>query len=273
MSHATLSADRLLDRLGVTQPSDLLLLEEIAWTCGALVKEGELEGAEARLVMNKGKGVITISSAIQDLRRKRFSIAHELGHFEMHQTQRQLSICNNEDITDLAGKQVRQKIEHEANNFASALLLPDRFFKLLCSKEIPSLSYISKLANEFATSLTSTSLRYLQFCNEPVAIVYSQDNYIRWFQGSKDFEETRSEYDFFIDVHAKLDPSTLAASLFLSESHQTKRMVRASSWFTPGKYRKDAKVVEYSMSMPNYDAVLTLLWVDEELDDGDDYLF
>jgi hypothetical protein len=41
----------------------------------------------------------------------------------------------------------------------------------------------------------------------------------------------------------------------------------ASSWFTAGKYKSDSTVQEHSVSMPNYRAVLTLIWIDEELDE------
>jgi len=273
MSHAALSADRLIARLGIMDRSDLLLLEEIAWTRGVLVKEGILEGAEARLVMARGRGIITLSSAIRDLRRKRFSIAHELGHFEMHRTQRGLSLCLSEDIKDSVGKHTGQDLEQEANEFAAALLLPARFFAPLCKKEVPSLEYVCELAENFSTSLTATALRYVKFCEEPVAVVFSQGSHIKWFQGSKDFEDLREELGFFIDVRAKLDQSTLASALFQGRNRLSNKKVQASAWFTPGRYRDNARLLEHSIAMPAFDAVLTLLWVDEELEDDDAYAY
>ena len=273
MSHAALSADRLIARLGIMDRSDLLLLEEIAWTRGVLVKEGILEGAEARLVMARGRGIITLSSAIRDLRRKRFSIAHELGHFEMHRTQRGLSLCLSEDIKDSVGKHTGQDLEQEANEFAAALLLPARFFAPLCKKEVPSLEYVCELAENFSTSLTATALRYVKFCEEPVAVVFSQGSHIKWFQGSKDFETTREDLEFFIDVRARLDRSSVAATMFQGRNLPSKMSrVLASSWFTSGRYEQNATILEHSYFMPTYNATLTLLWIDEDIENEDEEL-
>lgn len=270
MSHATLAADRLINELGIIDRADLLLLDEIAWARGVLVNEAWIQGAEARLVIAKGRGIITISSAVQDPGRKRFSIAHELGHFEMHRARKGFSLCLSEDIREMVQKNAGQDLELEANEFASALLLPGRFFAPLCRKREPSLEYIADLANEFSTSLTATALRYLQFCDEPVAVVFSQDNRIKWFQGSQDFEEVREDLRFFIDVHARLDPSSLAAVLLQGKNLLSKkRRVQASVWFTPGRYRENASILEHSFIMPAYNAVLTLLWIDDDLEDED----
>lgn len=271
MSHPALAADRLIDEIGITDRADLLLLEEIAWARGVLVNEEVLEGAEARLVIAKRHGIITISTDVQDPRRKRFSIAHELGHFEMHQARQGLTLCLSEDIRDAVGKNAGQDLEQEANEFASALLMPVRFFAPLCKKQEPSLEYVAYLADEFSTSLTATALRYLLFCDEPVAVVYSQANRIQWFQGSKDFEEIREELGFFIEVHARLERSSLAATLYQNRSLPLKRRrVQASVWFTPGGYKQNATILEHSIVMPAYDAVLTLLWIGDDLEDEDE---
>jgi len=271
MSYAALSADRLINELGITDQADLLLLDEIAWARGVLVNEAPLEGAEARLVIVRGRGIITVSSTVQDSRRKRFSTAHELGHFEMHRARKVLSLCLNEDIREMVPKNVGQDLEQEANEFASSLLLPSRFFAPLCKKREPSLEYISDLANEFSTSLTATALRYLQFCDEPTAAVFSQNNRTQWFQGSQDFEKVREDLKFFVDVHARLDPSSLAAILFQKKYLPSRKgRVQASVWFTPGRYKQNATILEQSIAMPAYNAVLTLLWIDDDLEEDDE---
>ena len=270
MPYPTIIAEQLINVLSIADKSDLLKLEEIAWTRGTLVNYEVLEGAEARLVTARGRGVITISTTIKDPRRKRFSIAHELGHFELHKTHRGLSICTGKDIDAESGQKQAHELENEANEFASAFLMPQVFFAPLCEKDQPSISFVSSLANDFQTSLTATALRYLKFCNEQVVIVYSKDNRIRWFQGSPDFETLRDDLGFFLEVRARLDATSLAARLFENPTIVLrKRKVDASCWFTPGKYQKDAMIVEDSITMPNYNAVLTLLWVDSDLEEDD----
>ena len=48
------------------------------------------------------------------------------------------------------------------------------------------------------------------------------------------------------------------------------RQVRASAWLKPGRYKEDAAIVEQSWPMLNYEAVLTLLWIDDEIQDDDE---
>jgi hypothetical protein len=264
------AAERVLDELGIRNPDDLQLLDLIAWERGALVRTQHLDGAEARITIGKRRAIITVSTAIKSSQRRRFSIAHELGHLELHRAQNSISICLGEDLDDWKPQRVGISFEQEANEFASALLLPERFFGSCCRKCDPSLDYIAQLAEDFDVSLTATAIRYAVFCEEPVAVVFSHGGHIRWFRGSQDFEELREDLGFFIDVRSRLDPSTQAYRIFQNRSVRVNpRTVSASAWFTSGKYRSDGRILEQSWGMPNYDAVLTLLWVDEDIEDDD----
>jgi len=257
------AAERVLDDLTITTPSDLELLDAIAWERGALVQEKHLDGCEARITVAK-KSIIIISTAITDPRRKRFNLAHELGHLEMHRYKSRITFCTSEDLNDWRLQKDGANLEQEANEFASALLLPERFFAQRCPLQEPSLDLIADLAGEFNTSLTATALRYLHFCGEPCAVVFSQNNCIRWFRRSKSFEEL----GLFVDVKSRLDAACFAVSFFKGKTVQkTPGRVRASAWFRSGPYRQDATITEQSWSMPGYNAVLTLLWVDEVIDD------
>jgi hypothetical protein len=147
-------------------------------------------------------------------------------------------------------------------------LLPERFLGFICEDQEPSLEFIANIADKFNTSLTATALRYLYFSTEPCAIVYSKDGRIKWFQGSKDF----NELGFFIDVHSKLDPSSLAIRYFQGQSlPDSQKSVPASTWFVPGKYRRNSTIIEQSWSMPRYHSVLTLLWIEDDISEDDVY--
>lgn len=275
MSYPIIKAERVLDDLQITSPDDLQLLEQIAWERGALVRYINLEGAEARLMAIGKPAIITVSTSVKDIRRRRFSIAHELGHFEMHRFQNSLSLCTTRNIDDwwtgTSRKGSDYNQEQEANLFASALLLPERFFASLCNKEDPSFDYISDLAARFNVSLTSTAIRFLLFSEEPLAIVWSQENHIRWFQESKAFAEIREDLRFFIDVRSKLDNSTQASSYFTSGGISPGvKLVQASAWFTSGEYSESATIKEHSIALPSYNATLSLLWIDDVIDEIDD---
>ena len=126
MSYPTFAAEKVLNELQINSPDDLRYLDEIAWTRGALVRQMPLSSAEARLTIYRDKAVITISSMVSNPQRKRFSIAHELGHLEIHRHRNLLSVCLSDDINYNEVKDTGKKLEQEANEFASAFLLPER---------------------------------------------------------------------------------------------------------------------------------------------------
>ena len=260
-------ANRVLDEVGITKIEDLALLDLIAWERGALVQYRNLSGVEARVAVIGERAIITVSHTVEDDRRRRFSIAHELGHLEMHRTESSLALCTGEDLDNWRTRRSAANREQEANEFASALLLPERFFSPLCKKKEPSLELVAELADTFEVSLTATALRYLAFCNEACAVVFSRDGDIRWFQGSRDFEDI----GVFINTSSPLDRSSYA-SLFFRGDHipSVRHRVYASTWFVPGKYHPDAMIYEQSWPMTKYNAVLTLLWVADVIEDEED---
>lgn len=265
----TYAANRILNDLGITSIDDLQRLELIALQRGAIVRYHELKGAEARIVIAKRRAIITISTTVHNTQRRRFCIAHELGHFELHRWKDTLALCTPDDIDVGRSKNVQRDQEQEANEFASALLLPERFFSNKCDEAPPSLDHISALANEFNTSLTATALRYLQFTLEPCAIVLSTAGLIRWYQRSALFKEM----NLFIETRVRLDPRTRAFSFF-KNGYASKRLlpvsVPASAWLVNDRrIRKNLRLIEQSWPMPNYNSVISLLWLNDALDEDD----
>jgi len=268
------TAERVINELGIVSPEDLEFLEEIAWARGALVRYEVLEGTEARLMAVGKPAIITVSTKVTNKHRQRFSIAHEIGHLEMHRHENLLNLCTkgkmNDWWTGISGTEVQYNTEQEANLFASALLLPEPFFAPFCDVDEPSLDYISTIANKFNASLTSTALRYLSFSGEPLVIVWSEDNHIRWFQETQAFAELREDLRFFIDVRSRLDTSTRASLFFRHGSIPPgSKSVPASAWFTPGEYSKTASIKEHSIATPTYNATLSLLWVDDVIEEDE----
>lgn len=260
------TADRLIDELEIRDPKDLRLLEEIAFARKAVIVDQDLRGMEARLTVVKGRALIAVSTKITNPQRRRFSITHELGHFEIHPKVSSYSLCTQADINEESVKEQGKQREQEANSFASSFLLPKRFFSSLCQQDDPSLDLIAQLASEFDCSLTATGLRFTQFCDEPVALVFSQDSVMRWFRASPSFEEL----GLFIDIKGKLDPATLAA-LFFKQGYIPSKPHRSpiSTWIEPGRHQSDATILEQSYAIPSQRGVLTLLWIDEEMDEDE----
>lgn len=266
MSNPTYYANSLIDKLKIKSVSDLQLLELMARERGVLIQDKPLKGAEARIAIVRRKGIITVSTLITDPRRKRFSIAHELGHFEMHRVHGNLALCTSADLDDWSARRAGTQREQEANQFAASLLLPERFFATRCRQQEPSLDLVADLSEEFNVSLTATAIRFIEFTDEQCAVVFSKDGFIKWFHASKKFKQL----GVFLDVRNEPDSATLAAALWArrSDSRRPKR-VKASAWFSSRDLGKDATIVEQSWIFSEYSSMLTLLWVDDDIEDFD----
>jgi len=260
MSWAENAAERLILELGIDSPEEVDV-ENIAWTRKALVCYDRLDSAAARLVVNRGLSVITISRAIENRGQQRFAVAHELGHLELHRTRNHLNLCLNDDLEPHPFRHSAiQEPEQEANAFASALLMPSALFDPLCLTEKPSMRLISGLAERFSTSLTATAIRYARLSREACAIVWSHDSKIRWYQGSREFH-------YHVRVGEQLDKYTIAIEFFEGRklpSHPT--AVEASCWLAQARFDQDSMIQEDSRALPAHDAVLTLLWIDKDIE-------
>ena len=258
----------MLDELCIANLQDLRLLEEIAYVQGALVREKAMRGAEARLTMAGRRAIITLSSTVTDPQRKRFSIAHELGHLEMHRTVSSLSLCTKGDLDDWQSDQSVGNREQEADSFAAALLMPQRFFAQVCRDGDPSLDLVQGLAHQFDTSLTATALRYTEFCDEAIAVAFSQNGFVTWFRRSKEFEALGA----FVEVKCRLVRDSHAFLIYQNGNGSRKaKRVHTSAWLTDGNYHEDASILEQSWALSSVNNILTMLWIDDDISDDDDY--
>ena len=73
-------ASHLLDRLGIQGKPDLA---QIALRIGLRIQEVDAEAFEGSLVraLDGPKGIIAVKQSIREHSRKRFTIAHEIGHY------------------------------------------------------------------------------------------------------------------------------------------------------------------------------------------------
>src|SRR6516164_3845446 len=151
MTMAISPAERLLQSLGVTEPKEIDL-EAIAWTQGAVVNYRPLDSCEATIVGSKRRAVISVNSHSPP-RRRRFSLAHELGHWHFHRGQ--ILICGKDDIANFANESLNP--ERQADAFASDLILPNYLLDPRLRKiKRPALAAVREIADEFYASLTAT---------------------------------------------------------------------------------------------------------------------
>jgi hypothetical protein len=127
----------------------------------------------------------------------------------------------------------------------------------------PNFDLVDEIVATFNVSLTVALERYVATTGEPCVLVHSREGYIQRFSPSRDFKEM----GLYVPVRTRVDPYTYAHSAFAGESVPRRgELVDASSWFSPGRYRRDAMVREFTWPMPRFQSALSLVWVHEDMD-------
>ena len=151
-------------------------------------KDLEVDGFEGALMTDqeKSQGVILTRSGARKERR-RFTIAHELGHFLMpsHKGNRQ---CTAADLRESRRDNDDRRQEAEANRFAAGLLMPRSWFTSDMNRlGDADLSHVQELAKRYQTSLEATINRYVKLSDDACAFVFSKDDSIRYARRTADF--------------------------------------------------------------------------------------
>lgn len=166
MSSASDSATSFLRSFGYTHPP--VPVEEIAALCNIQLVRTAAEWSESGfLLRDAGRTIIGVNSRTS-LRRQRFTIAHELGHWRLHEgkplivDQSVMMVNKRNDISS----QATNSEEIEANQFAAELLMPQSMVASLLTKSFSSSlksrdDLIATLAREFDVSNDAMSWRLI----------------------------------------------------------------------------------------------------------------
>jgi Zn-dependent peptidase ImmA (M78 family) len=157
--------EELIARLPVTQPP--VPVESIAAALGLTVEYTELgEGISGLLVVSGATGTIGVNK--RDPRvRQRFSIAHEIGHFELHANAPDDLFIDKEYVLFRDDRASRGEIRHEiqANMFAASLLMPAPLLKFRIEEgrvDLGDDEQVNELANAFQVSLAAMAYRVMR---------------------------------------------------------------------------------------------------------------
>lgn len=252
-------AEALVDELGITSPEDLEV-EAIAFDSGVEVIYERLSGCEATLVGYGNRAIATVNpSAVRG--RKRFSVAHELGHWHLHRG-RSFQCRVDEPDANLAPE---RPLEREADTFAAHLLMPGVLFKpLIRQLGQPDFSHLAEVAGTFDTSLMATALRLVGVNTLPVVVALydrrgrcwgfaAADVPARWFL-RRDLDEDTFTYDL---LHRG------------KECHRLGKQ-SADAWFENDD-AEQYEVLEQCMSIRPGEALVLLYLQPEMLEAGFDW--
>lgn len=179
MTHDYQPVDEVLRQLGVTEPEEIDI-EAIAWHLGARVKYRRLDRCEARITGNGDAAIITVDGRSSD-RRKRFSVAHELGHWKFHRGR--ILTCRCDEI-GRAGQNYPEA-ERVANFYASRMLMPSYLLNPI-AQAFPKLTFktIDAISERFDTSMTATVIRLVEAGHADSVLVCHGLKGRKWFTRS-----------------------------------------------------------------------------------------
>jgi hypothetical protein len=227
------TAEDLLHGFGIVTPNQIDL-EAIAFALGAEVKRAALSGHEARIVGTRDRAIIWVDCN-KSYRRQRFSIAHEIAHWQLHRGE--LLFCSSSDI----GSERAKDAERVANHYAANLLMPWYLFRpALTTIRQASWESVADLSSAFNVSRPAIAIRMVDSDRFPLVLTCHRKSGDRWFRRSPNLSD--SWY-----VNDDLDPRAGAFEVLYGDLPSTRpRKVSASLWFT----RSDAsrfQVIEQSI--------------------------
>ena len=108
----------------------------IAKACGVRIVLDSLEGDLSGFLYRKNKQAVIGVNTHHSQTRQHFTIAHELGHFLLHDQEEQLHVDHEFRVRRVpvrlrndVSSQGTDETEREANYFAASLLMPEKFLE------------------------------------------------------------------------------------------------------------------------------------------------
>lgn len=145
-------------------------INDVVTTLGGRVEETmDIDTMSDGSIRKQDDGFIIYISPFQSSERKKFTIAHELGHLFLHMGYRISSELWNKQKNATYYRSGDSLMEYQANEFAAALLMPKETYKKIMDQyTIENKVETDKVADYFGVSVSAASNRvkflgYLQW--------------------------------------------------------------------------------------------------------------
>lgn len=225
---------------------DIANAQEIA------VEEAPLDGLLG-VAVPAPEGPAVLLNSNQSSGRKRFTLAHELGH---HALPGHLSRGG----PPKADKELfvgRDALEREADRFAAELLMPRSLFGGALRDRDPDFQLVERLAasDKFFVSRTAAAIRVVELTREACVVCCCEGGRIKWWRKS---DSCRSYFDRAIG--SVCPPGSLASesdSTGLGSAQPVE--VDPGTWFSDSL--SDAVVLESTLVVPTVSQVVSLIWI------------
>ena len=246
-------AEARLSSLGISAANEIDM-EAIAFDANMRVQYATLTGCEATLVGVGSRAIATIRRS-GNRGRERFSISHELGHWDLHRGES--FRCRIDDPSENIASDSTK--EQEADTYAAHMLMPSWLFNpAIMAIGNPGFNNLQKIAADFETSLIATSLRLVDVHRLPVILVCFRGNKRRWFKRAEGIPVRWW-------LRSELDDDSFAYDLAQGgAAPATPRKQPAEVWFE----NDDAdqyELLEHCVGHTNGDVLVLLYLIDREM--------
>lgn len=257
-------AIQLLDEIGFEEITDIPI-EMIVSGLGATFIEEPMNNSDGKIIRGIKKTIIKVNSDIPYESKKRFTIAHEIGHLLMHD---KLDVHHEDSRTtnwfkSTENQAKKGKQEWEANDFASELLMPSGLFLEAIKRKGFNHNLIKSISDKFKTSLTSTVYRFAKLDAYPILVVYIHDGIVH------NWSKSDSLWGRVKEVN-KLPPPEDSVALeyiesgyeYIYEGNEKSQTISKSTWFELRDNEDDRDFFEYCIPTKAYKTIISVIWED-----------
>jgi len=221
-----------------------------------------VQGSSGMLMRHGNEFAISYATHIQSEGFRRFSIAHELGHYLL--AGHVEALFESSDVHEShAGFVSNSRYEREADDFAAGLLMPSFLFRKSIQQLDDGLGAIEALANNYKASLTAAAIRYVELTDSCSVVVQSLGRTVEWAAMSDSFREIQGLDWIKKGASLSTEAPTYAFnndSNNILQSKSTEESVNLQSWFN-GSF--DIEITEEIKGMGSFGRTLTVLTLDE----------
>lgn len=262
----SIKAKELLVEIGFDNISDLSMDILVSGLGATLIME-PLKNYDGKIIRGNTKTIIKINSNIPYEEKTRFTIAHEIGHFLLHD-RLDLEVHNDNSNTLNWFKSTEQQAkkglqEWEANDFASELLMPEKAFKKFVENKKFSPSLIKGIALKFKTSLTSVAYRIVSLNIYPLFIISTHNGTVSYWNKSENCRVKVKDITKLAPPENSVAQEYIEADYnFIYNENEKAQLISKSVWFELRPNEKDSDFYEYCIPTKQYKSIISIIWED-----------
>ena len=194
----------------------------------------------------------------KDSKKGRYTLAHELGHYFINAHREGIKRGLLEPHPSNGALVHSNRMETEADYFASCLLMPSHELRKFTQGRMFSLDLVKAISDKFNVSLIAAALRFAEVGTHEIMIVFSKNNTVKWYTRSVDFPMLANRFR----VGGSLPPTTVAGEAFSKSNarYTTAEAVDLEDWFYYRIGAPSRQLYEQCFYSDIFGFVVSLIW-------------